>query len=352
MAASEKVKFDVSVVVTVHNGAEWLGEALHSILSQSFLGKMELSLFDDASTDDSTKVLDELRAKFAERDIKIVTGSTVQAQPKGVGYGSNRAIRQSSGEFICVLDADDVMRSDRITEQYTVARAHPEAIVGSCFSREPKKSTERYTRWCNSLTPSQLYTQAFTAFGPTVIKPTWFFARGVFDRAGPFCEDGKGVPEDLLFFYKHLSVGGKVMRIDLPLVMYRYHPHCATHSVHRDTIWKLRVKAIQEFVLCKWSQFTIWNAGKQGRRLFRSLAPENQAKVVAFCDVDSKKLSLGHYIHEESKNIPKPRVPIIHYKDAKPPLLLCIKWDLTGGEFERNLDSLGLKEGEDYYHFS
>ena len=69
------------------------------------------------------------------------------------------------------------MRSDRITEQYTVARAHPEAvgvslrvneidkacpifqIVGSCFSREPKKSTERYTRWCNSLTPSQLYTQ-------------------------------------------------------------------------------------------------------------------------------------------------------------------------------------------------
>jgi glycosyltransferase involved in cell wall biosynthesis len=279
MAASEKVKFDVSVVVTVHNGAEWLGEALHSILSQSFLGKMELSLFDDASTDDSTKVLDELRAKFAERDIKIVTGSTVQAQPKGVGYGSNRAIRQSSGEFICVLDADDVMRSDRITEQYTVARAHPEAIVGSCFSREPKKSTERYTRWCNSLTPSQLYTQAFTAFGPTVIKPTWFFARGVFDRAGPFCEDGKGVPEDLLFFYKHLSVGGKVMRIDLPLVMYRYHPHCATHSVHRDTIWKLRVKAIQEFVLCKWSQFTIWNAGKQGRRLFRSLAPENQAKA-------------------------------------------------------------------------
>jgi glycosyltransferase involved in cell wall biosynthesis len=264
MAASEKVKFDVSVVVTVHNGAEWLGEALHSILSQSFLGKMELSLFDDASTDDSTKVLDELRAKFAERDIKIVTGSTVQAQPKGglilhkkftqrsvysnaVGYGSNRAIRQSSGEFICVLDADDVMRSDRITEQYTVARAHPEAIVGSCFSREPKKSTERYTRWCNSLTPSQLYTQ--------------------------------GVPEDLLFFYKHLSVGGKVMRIDLPLVMYRYHPHCATHSVHRDTIWKLRVKAIQEFVLCKWSQFTIWNAGKQGRRLFRSLAPENQAKA-------------------------------------------------------------------------
>ncbi|CAI8018922.1 UDP-GlcNAc:betaGal beta-1,3-N-acetylglucosaminyltransferase-like protein 1 [Geodia barretti] len=83
MAASEKVKVNVSVIMTVYNGAEWLGEALYSILSQSFPGKMELSLFDDASTDDSTKVLDDLRAKFAERDIKIVTGSTDQAEPKG-----------------------------------------------------------------------------------------------------------------------------------------------------------------------------------------------------------------------------------------------------------------------------
>lgn len=38
-----------SVVMTVHNAAEWLGEALDSILSQTFSGKMELSIFDDAS---------------------------------------------------------------------------------------------------------------------------------------------------------------------------------------------------------------------------------------------------------------------------------------------------------------
>ena len=33
--------------------------------------------------------------------------------------------------------------------------------------------------------------QAFTAFGPTIVKPTWFFAREVFERAGPFSEEGK-----------------------------------------------------------------------------------------------------------------------------------------------------------------
>ena len=36
-----------------------------------------------------------------------------------------------------------------------------------------------------------IFFQAFTAFGPTVVKPTWFFARDVYDRSGPFSEDGK-----------------------------------------------------------------------------------------------------------------------------------------------------------------
>ena len=43
---------------------------------------------------------------------------------------------------------------------------------------------------------------------------------------------------------------------------------------------------IQGAVLTKWPSFTIWNAGKQGRRFYRSLRPENQAKasdLTLFC---------------------------------------------------------------------
>lgn len=39
-----------SVVVTVFNVAQWLDEALESILLQSFTGTMEISIFNDAST--------------------------------------------------------------------------------------------------------------------------------------------------------------------------------------------------------------------------------------------------------------------------------------------------------------
>ena len=51
------------------------------------------------------------------------------------------------------------------------------------------------------------------------------------------------------------------------------------------------------------------------------------------------------------------RIPIVHFAAARPPLLLCVKLDLTGsgdGCFEANLASLRLREGEDgdYLHFS
>ncbi len=47
----------------------------------------------------------------------------------------------------------------------------------------------------------------------------------------------------------------------------------------RDTIWALRMRALEKAVLSRWETFTVWNAGKQGRRLYRSLAPDNRRKV-------------------------------------------------------------------------
>ena len=104
-----------------------------------------------------------------------------------------------------------------------------------------------------------------------------------------------------MFFYKHLSTGGKLMRADKPLLVYRYHQDSESFNIDRyachiyrkfgrndmqymigfvrRTIWNLRVEAVQDFVLAKWKQFTIWNAGKQGRQLYRSLRAEHRAKV-------------------------------------------------------------------------
>nr|XP_045231465.1 UDP-GlcNAc:betaGal beta-1,3-N-acetylglucosaminyltransferase-like protein 1 isoform X5 [Macaca fascicularis] len=199
---------------------------------------------------------------------------------------------------------------------------------------------------------SQFFIVVFTANGPTVIMPTWFCSRAWFSHVGPFDEGGQGVPEDLLFFYEHLRKGGGVVRVDQSLLLYRYHPRAATHSVLETTIWTHRVRFLEEQALPRWAAFTIWNAGKQGRRLYRSLTAASQRKVVAFCDVDENKIRKGFYCHEDSQERPKPRIPILHFRAARPPFIICVKLDLTGGAFEDNLRSLHLQEGQDFLHFS
>lgn len=58
--------------------------------------------------------------------------------------------------------------------------------------------------------------------------------------------------------------------------------------------------------------------------LYRSLSRESQRKVMAFCDVDAKKVN-SFYTYEESPERPKPKVPIVHFTEARSPLIICMK---------------------------
>ncbi|XP_061686458.1 UDP-GlcNAc:betaGal beta-1,3-N-acetylglucosaminyltransferase-like protein 1 isoform X2 [Syngnathoides biaculeatus] len=321
---------DVSIIMPVNNASCWLDECLQAIFDQDFTGIMELSVFDDASTDDSRKVVDAWRERLEGRGISVVISGHNSDQPRGVGYAKNKAVAQSCGKYLCFQDA----------------------LMGCRVRRLPEGSTERYTRWINTITQDQLLTQVYTSHGPTVIMPTWFCSRDWFLTVGWFSEKSKGVPEDLIFFYQSLRQGGLVTRVDHCLVVYRYHEKATTHSVKEETIWNLRVGFLQERVICHWESFTIWNAGKQGRKLYRCLNAANQMKVKAFCDVDKNKINKGFYTYEDSKERPKPKIPILHYKDASPPFIICVKLDMTGGVLEENLNSLQMKEGIDFFHFN
>ncbi|XP_064080487.1 LOW QUALITY PROTEIN: UDP-GlcNAc:betaGal beta-1,3-N-acetylglucosaminyltransferase-like protein 1 [Macrobrachium nipponense] len=343
---------DVSVIIPIHNAGQWLDECLESLFQQQHTLNVEVSLFLDSCTDNSKTIVEDCWTSRLKDIGYIVTVSKEDnGTPKGVGYAKNRAVEQSRGKYLCFLDSDDTMLPQRIQKQYELAYLNTNAIVGCRFKRDPPDSTVRYTKWANELSETQLNIQVYTSHGPTVIMPTWFCHRNVFDSVGGFSEAGKGTPEDLIFFYKHIGSGGKIIRHDDELLIYRYHPHATTFSIHEQTIWDLRIQELQEKVLKNWDTFTIWNAGKQGRKFYRSLTKENQRKVTAFCDVDVKKVG-SYYTYEETKEKPKPKVPIIHFSESKSSLIICMKMELTGGQFEENLRSLHLEEGKDYHHFN
>ncbi|RWS11610.1 UDP-GlcNAc:betaGal beta-1:3-N-acetylglucosaminyltransferase-like protein 1 isoform X2 [Dinothrombium tinctorium] len=346
---------DVSIIVPVYNAEKWLKQCLDSISEQQFDCRLQVSIFDDSSADSSPKIIQNwIDSLNADSKIKVIFSRQTSGEPKGCGFAKNIAVRQSNSQYLCFLDSDDVMAANRVRTLFEIAvkyDSHKNLLIGSRFHRLPEDSTKRFTKWANSLSEYQLYTQIYTANGPTLLMPTWFCSRRVFDTLDGFDEGGKGVAEDLIFFYKHLDCGGKLMKIDEDLLMYRYHPQQTTFSVSEQTVWNLRLERFEKHVLNNWTHFSIWNAGKEGRRFFRSISDENRRKVSMFCDVDLKKITKGFYIYEESKDKPKPKVPIVHYLEAKPPFVICVKLDLTDGMFEANLSSLKLKEGHDYFHF-
>ncbi|KAL3245875.1 hypothetical protein MRX96_058158 [Rhipicephalus microplus] len=311
---------DVSVIIPVFNGEQWIDECLSSVAQQEFDGTLEVSIYDDSSTDGTAELLLEWKTKLESRGFLVrISSGDPGSKPRGVGFAKNAAVRQSKGWYLCFQDIDDVMHPSRVQEQFCEATKQlPNTIVGSQYHRLPEGSTERYTLWANTLDPRKLTVQ--------------------------------GTPEDLIFFYKHLDLGGNVARVEKDLLTYRYHPQQSTFTIAESTIWDLRLARLKQRVLAHWPSFTIWNAGKAGSQVLQE--PRTLRTVFAFCDVDQKKISKGVYIHEESEEVPRPRVPIIHFNDATPPLVICMKLDLTNGSFEANLSSLNLIEGVDYVHFS
>lgn len=87
----------------------------------------------------------------------------------------------------------------------------------------------------------------------------------------------------------------------------------------------MRLERLETKVLANWSRFTIWNAGKQGRKLYNSLSTENKEKVIAFCDVDINKIGKKYEYYDADKRETSKAVNIIHFKDASPPFIICIK---------------------------
>ncbi|XP_075759639.1 queuosine-tRNA galactosyltransferase isoform X2 [Pelodiscus sinensis] len=292
-AIGEGCRVQVSIILPVHNAECWLDECLKSVLEQDFQGSLELSVFNDASKDSSMSIIEKWKFRLEDAGIWVIIGGHDSSRPQGVGFAKNQAVIQSSGTYLCFLDSDDVMMPQRVRLQLEAAIQYPSSIIGCRVRREPLDSTERYTRWINNLTHGQLLTQ--------------------------------GVPEDLLFFYEHIRKGGGVFRVDQCLLQYRYHPQAATHSVLEETIWAHRVRFLEDRALKHWTSFTIWNAGKQGRKLYRSLSSANQKKVAAFCDVDENKIAKGFYTYQESQERPKPQIPIKHFRDATPPFIICVK---------------------------
>ncbi|KAF8369071.1 hypothetical protein PRIPAC_86900 [Pristionchus pacificus] len=345
---------DVSCVIPVKNGGVYLIECLESLLKQSFSGSYEICVYDDGSIDDTWKTVEKYGELFKAVGIELRADRGEASG--GVGFAKNRASALASGRFLCFCDADDISHPERLELLLRAALALSDpsrAFVGTQCTRLPEGSTERFVRWANEMSEEGLYEQIFTSHGPTLLTPTWFVARDLYERTGGFNEEHvKGYPEDLDFYFRTINEGAILSKVASPLLIYRYHAECETLSVSEKTIWTMRLKELERRKVQKWTHFTIWSAGKQGKMLYKCLSPSSKGKVRAFCDVDERKIGRGiHEEYDEKERKVTARIPILSIRDAQPPFIICVKQDMTGGDLEKFISEKRLKEGEDYVHF-
>ncbi|KAA8499711.1 UDP-GlcNAc:betaGal beta-1,3-N-acetylglucosaminyltransferase-like protein 1 [Porphyridium purpureum] len=323
----------VSIIVPLHNAEKYVRAAVRSIIDQKDvdLRTVELCVHDDASRDDSMRAL---LAAIDEYDVRgtlhgvAVSRSDVQG---GCGAARNRAVAASSGRVLVFADSDDVMHPHRLANQVPLCLMHKNALVGANFERDPIGSTPRYESYHARLTTENLLAHAFRDCA--LVMPTVACHRAVLDKVGGFSEGDK-VAEDLILVYEHLKHGGRLIKIPRVLVTYRYHDGMCSLLLTRQYLLRIRVKAFEALVLRFVEPsvpFLIWGAGRDGKNVFHALSAEGQARVLAFLDVDPRKIA--------NTLFGKP-VRLFSSLSGACFVGACVSLDRTDGAFERNVASL------------
>ena len=109
------------------NSANFISESIESILKQTF-PDFELILIDDGSTDESLEII----RRFERIDSRIVV---IEKENTGPADSRNRGIFQSKGDWIAILDSDDIAHHMRLEKQYKyVSQQQDIVMIGSGFT--------------------------------------------------------------------------------------------------------------------------------------------------------------------------------------------------------------------------
>ena len=122
MKRTKEQKQLVSIYMPVFNASPYLHQSIESILNQTYTN-FEFIIIDDASTDDSWKII----KSYALKDKRIV--AIKNHLNLGVCLTSNIAISKAKSTLIARMDADDISFGNRIAKQVNYLKKHPKVVA-------------------------------------------------------------------------------------------------------------------------------------------------------------------------------------------------------------------------------
>jgi glycosyltransferase involved in cell wall biosynthesis len=201
------------------NAEKYIGEAIESILNQSFRD-FELIISDDCSTDATWDVIQ----KYVKKDKRI----RAYRNKKNVYIAENRntLVKLAQGKYIAWQDADDISIPDRIRKQFDFMEAHPSVgIVGGYlqfFDGTTDKSIRKYA------TDDKSLRKTIFRYSP-VAQPTAMIRKECFDKVGLY-NPAYPPAEDIDMSFR---IGTKYEFANLPFVTLRYREHNSSATFKR-----------------------------------------------------------------------------------------------------------------------
>ncbi|MEZ4895224.1 MAG: glycosyltransferase [Saprospiraceae bacterium] len=204
----------VTVVTPAFNSAAYISAAIESVLKQTFQD-LEMIVVDDGSTDNTKEIVSKYVQKYPEKIRYLFQ------ENRGPGAARNTAIRNACGDYLALLDADDIWLPEKLALQLQFLKENPaySFVFTDAFAMdETGKKGETMMQLKNPVSGRVFFDLIKQNF---ILSPTPLAKKESFEKVGYFSENRLfRVGEDHHFWLKvaHFYQGGY---LDKPLACYR-----------------------------------------------------------------------------------------------------------------------------------
>lgn len=203
----------LSVIIAVYNNEAYIEKCARSLLEQT-LEETEYIFIDDASTDGSLALLQEITKQFPLRTIRIIRNE----QNRGIAAVRNIGLAEATGEYITYCDSDDWMEADAYRMLYTKAKQH-RADIAACDFIHEYVTTQRI---CRQPYSDNMQENMRRLLDGRIFPSLWasIFRRQMIIENSISFENGLNMGEDLLFNVKAYHHANMITVIHSPYYHY------------------------------------------------------------------------------------------------------------------------------------
>ncbi|MGC8841188.1 MAG: glycosyltransferase family 2 protein [Candidatus Sumerlaeaceae bacterium] len=279
----------LSVLLPVRNAEPTLGEAIASVLNQTW-SHFELVVINDSSTDGS----DRVARAWQQRDSRV---NVVDNKGQGIIEALQTGLSVARGDFIARMDADDRALPQRFAKQMELIERDPRCSVCATHVSDigdVGQGRQRYTQWLNSVRTHDDVVRNLFIECP-VAHPTLIIRRRALEHVGGYRD--VPWPEDYDLILRLWLAGARFAVVAEPLVEWGDSPSRLSRTDPRYSPEAFRQCKLHYLPLAPYfrpgRELIQWGAGKEGKWWLKHLPPPMRPTVVV--DIDPRKV--GQRIH-------------------------------------------------------